>query len=116
MQAKKCSKCSQVKSLSEFNTRTDRPSSYRSECKRCQYDAQYKRALQNRHKIRAKDRARIAENKGILKRPNYCMCCHEIRKLIKHHPDYSDPYYVLWVCRKCHGEIHSIQGSYSKAG
>jgi len=32
-----CTVCKQEKELSEFNARPDKPSGYRSECKKCQY-------------------------------------------------------------------------------
>ena len=116
MKTKECTKCRTIKELREFNTRPDSPNGYRSECKQCQYAAQYKREKENRYKVSAKNKARIATEKGLLKRPNYCMCCHKIKKLDRHHPNYDEPYYVLWICRKCHTEIHSIKGSYKKTG
>ena len=28
-------------------------------------------------------------------------------KLQKHHPDYSQPFYVITLCDKCHKDIHT---------
>lgn len=33
--------------------------------------------------------------------PAYC-------PIVAHHPNYNNPLYVIWVCRKCHIKIHKI--------
>ena len=54
------------------------------------------------HKI-AKD----AEDSGLLIRPDSCEKCGDSeRKLCKHHPDYSKPLEVEWVCYPCHRKLH----------
>jgi hypothetical protein len=105
MDAKPCSKCKEVKALSEFNTRPDRPSGYRSECKSCQYKAHYKREKENRQKIKAKEKANKAQKRGRLQPPLFCEGCFEDKPLDKHHPDYRKPLKVIWLCRKCHGKF-----------
>lgn len=107
MDTKECSKCKEVKALSEFNTRPDRPSGYRSECKRCQYERQYKRERKDRHKINAKHQARLATKKGIIQKPLFCEKCGEAKTLERHHPDYSKPLKIVWICRKCHSKLKS---------
>ena len=97
-----CTVCGQTKELSDFNTRPDRPSGYRSECKRCQYDRQYRREKENRIKVNAKHKARIATKKGKLQKPLFCECCGQLRKLDRHHPNYGQPLKVIWLCRRCH--------------
>jgi hypothetical protein len=32
----------------------------------------------------------------------FCENCHEDKPLDKHHPDYSKPLKIEWLCRKCH--------------
>ena len=115
MLKKRCSKCSQNKELNGFNPTYNRPSKYRSECKQCQYARQYKREKANRHKIRAKDKARHAVKMGLLKAPAFCQSCKEKKPLDKHHPDYSQQYLIRWLCRKCHTRLHSLLGSYRRA-
>ena len=103
---KTCSVCHLLKIISEFNIRPDRPSGYRSECKRCQYDRQYRRIRLNRQKDRAKHAARIATKKGKIKKPLFCESCGQNRKLERHHPDYDKPLEVDWLCHRCHSYIH----------
>lgn len=115
MDTKICTKCGQTKELSEFRTRPDRPSGYRSECKQCQYVMQRKRENTNRFKLRARDNARTATKKGLLENPKLCQGCSEDKPLDRHHPDYSRQYLIRYLCRKCHTRLHSLLGSYRKA-
>ena len=106
MELKQCSKCKLTKPFNEFNTRPDRPSGYRSECKKCQYAAHYKREKGNREKVNAKYAARLATKKGKLQKPLFCERCGEDKPLERHHPDYKQPLKVVWVCHNCHSQIH----------
>ena len=45
---------------------------------------------------------------GRLIRPKQCSLCFVPCKPVAHHPDYSKPLEVVWVCRKCHSILHSI--------
>jgi ribosomal protein S27AE len=48
-----------------------------------------------------------AIDKGILVRPDKCSRCGEGAKIIQaHHPDYSKPLEVIWVCPACHATYH----------
>jgi hypothetical protein len=38
--------------------------------------------------------------------PDYCEGCFGSAPLEAHHPDYSKPLNVEWLCKKCHTEIH----------
>jgi ribosomal protein S14 len=35
-----------------------------------------------------------------------CERCGSQRYLVRHHPDYSKPLYVMTLCRSCHIQIH----------
>ena len=102
MNEKICTVCKQLKPLNDFNLRPDRDSGYRSECKKCQYERQYKRERNNRPKVNAKHMARLATKRGILQRPLFCQICGNPGRLERHHPDYKKPLYIIWVHRKCH--------------
>lgn len=48
-----------------------------------------------------------AIEKGEIKKPDTCEICGNKKKLDGHHDDYSKPYEVKWLCRKCHKRVHS---------
>lgn len=75
---------------------------YRSSPK-VQRAAQRRWKLQNREKHRAGEHARRAEHKGQLVNPGICQQCGARGLILKHHPDYSKPLAVEWLCYKCHG-------------
>jgi hypothetical protein len=47
-----------------------------------------------------------ALRKGVLIRPENCEHCGASGRLLKHHPDYSQPLKVTWLCSACHGIQH----------
>lgn len=47
-----------------------------------------------------------AEKRGSLIRPKACSNCGTAAKLHAHHPDYTKPLDVMWLCHSCHGHIH----------
>ena len=55
-----------------------------------------------RHNIRRVTRRAIKAGK-LLKLP--CFCCGDL-ETEAHHPDYSAPLDVVWLCKKHHQEIH----------
>jgi hypothetical protein len=36
----------------------------------------------------------------------FCELCGEVHDLQKHHPDYSEPLFVVTLCRQCHKAVH----------
>lgn len=61
----------------------------------------------NGHKVRAEHIAANALKKGRLTKPSLCQCCGAAPKRMEmHHPDYSKPLEVLFLCSKCHGKAH----------
>jgi len=68
---------------------------------------------QNRLYIKKYPEKRKAQNAvihalrdGRLIRPNACSKCGKVCKPEGHHPDYSKPLEVVWVCPLCHKGIH----------
>lgn len=57
-----------------------------------------------RLKYAARVAVREAVIKGLLYRPESCSRCGKKCKPEAHHPDYSKPLEVVWLCSKCHGE------------
>jgi hypothetical protein len=43
---------------------------------------------------------------GILTRPDHCSQCGSRKRIQAHHPDYSKPLEVVWLCATCHGKVH----------
>jgi len=43
---------------------------------------------------------------GLLIRPTVCSKCIKECKPEGHHPDYSKPLEVIWLCRECHNKEH----------
>jgi len=58
-------------------------------------------------KERARQQARRAVKKGIIKKENCSSCNSPISEL--HHENYSKPLEVIWLCRPCHGRKHVEQ-------
>lgn len=65
--------------------------------------AHYKR---NKHKNFARLLLRRAVLAGKIVVPQACEHCHTAVKLYGHHPDYSKPLKVIWLCSACHGVEH----------
>ena len=61
----------------------------------------------NPEKIAAQNKAKRAVKRGVLIRPNHCDYCHESRRVLGHHRDYSQPLEVDWLCYSCHKRVHS---------
>ncbi len=72
-----------------------------------QYSDRHKQyRIDNPHKIKAKNLADYAQKKGFIIKPDRCSKCDKNIKIEKHHPDYSKPLEVIWLCRSCHIKIH----------
>lgn len=60
--------------------------------------------------FRKKERARGMVNKRLLSgkivKPNKCEVCCSEGYVEAHHEDYDKPLEVVWVCKKCHENIH----------
>lgn len=61
----------------------------------------------NPEKRRAQRALQRAVAAGKLARPDRCATCNGIgRRIEAHHEDYGLPLLVVWVCRRCHEQIH----------
>jgi hypothetical protein len=60
----------------------------------------------NRVKLRAHSIKQRALESGLLVCPTGCQNCgSSVVRLDAHHPDYSKPIEVTWLCRKCHTDL-----------
>jgi len=69
----------------------------------------------NIEKIQAYDRARgyrgkkpqqKAHNAARNIKAEVCMYCGSTEKIEKHHPDYTQPRWIVPLCRRCHRTLH----------
>lgn len=61
-----------------------------------------------KHPRRARCHWRFSKaiKRGKITRPRICSLCWLQNGTIEgHHPDYSNPFEIIWLCRKCHREI-----------
>jgi transcription elongation factor Elf1 len=120
-QSKECSDCKELKPLLDFSFRKD-SQTYRNSCKICrnlyqkkfskteagkkiQYLADQARKEKFSHKRSARSKTFTAiKNGSITVLP--CLICG--KKAEAHHPDYSRPLDVMWLCKPHHRETHSL--------
>ena len=58
-------------------------------------------------KYKARTMVANAIASGKLIKPKECQTCgNSTRRIEGHHEDYSKPLVVLWLCSKCHSDIH----------
>ncbi len=57
-------------------------------------------------KLRARKAIDNRIQKGTLVRPTKCQRCGGSENIQAHHPDYSKPLEIEWVCSACHRSIH----------
>lgn len=62
--------------------------------------------LKHKWKWIARAQARYAVKIGKLIKPNKCESCHDCRPLQGHHEDYTKPLEVIWLCSRCHKDVH----------
>jgi len=67
---------------------------------------QRKWQLHNPEKTECHQKFKYALKKGILIRANTCSACGINCKPNGHHPDYSKPLEVIWLCVGCHKKEH----------
>jgi len=62
----------------------------------------------NRDKRNANQKLSRAILAGVILRASVCDLCSAGGRIEGHHPDYSKPLEVLWLCGACHRKIHKI--------
>jgi uncharacterized CHY-type Zn-finger protein len=71
-----------------------------------EYRTEFYRANQAARK--ASSAVNNAVRDGRIEKPDRCSHCHEIKKVVGHHPDYSKPLDVVWLCYACHNQLHAL--------
>ena len=116
-----CIKCNQLKILAEFTPRSDRFGHYTT-CKQCRnvYQKEYQKSKAGKEVQVKADQARkekfadkrSARSKTFTAIKNGtikilpCLICGD--KAEAHHPDYSRPLDVMWLCKPHHRETHNL--------
>lgn len=131
-----CKECVSARQREYRNNNKDRYIAYMAEYRRAHYDRlqeqSHENYMANREK-RIKDAVEYSRNhpeicknkrtrepekakcwssfsdavyRGLVQRRNVCDLCGSSGKIHGHHPDYSKPLDVIWVCTICHGKLH----------
>jgi len=123
---KKCTKCKQNKKLNleNFSPNTKIDDGLSSWCRICKRKVdkigkkkyrenhigfkakEYKKyCTKNPEKVKAQQTLNKAVKKGIIER-SPCVNCGSTHRVHGHHPDYSFPLKVIWVCSIHHKKYH----------
>jgi hypothetical protein len=111
---KHCYVCGEIKPKSEFRVANRKAGKMCSRCKKC--DNKQKRNMtpnriimkrriakryneNNPDKTHARQMAKYAYGP---RKKGYCEICKKYKPLEKHHPDYTKPLEVMFLCRRCH--------------
>ncbi len=78
--------------------------------------AEYMRDYRKTHKITSDERwkqaarqsTRAAVKRGQIKKLNNCEICGQ-NGTQTHHPDYTKPLWVVWLCKECHDNLHALE-------
>ena len=137
MAEKRCFKCNEIKPLGEFYAHRKMADGYLNKCKKCSKEdiRKNREANAEHYKKYEKKRSSLPHRKAIAKRVNDkwktehpdrrsaniaignavrkgeinplpCLICGE--KAEAHHPDYSRPLDVIWLCSAHHKQAHAI--------
>lgn len=75
--------------------------------RKLKYKKDYQIRVKNSdEKIKARNNLRYAVYSGKIIRPDKCQICFNSGRVQGHHEDYSKQLQVIWVCQKCHKNIH----------
>lgn len=118
---KKCSRCGKSQDESEFYADKRATDGKQSHCRTCMKSRvkEYYSVRENKDKHNAavqRSREKHAEKEASRMVFDGAMACREIavlpcfccgeEKVEGHHPDYSQPLSVVWLCKKHHSEVH----------
>jgi hypothetical protein len=67
---------------------------------------EYHKKINYSNKYQVQSEARSIANKIPIKNGQLCQLCNTSLAIERHHPDYSKPTEIIFVCRRCHWNIH----------
>ena len=103
----KCQEALYVKKYSRGKTLWARK--WRKENPKTHLDRIMKYTRLNPEKKKARSIVEMGINSGRLIRPSVCSNCFNEGRIDAHHPDYSKPLEVIWLCRSCHIKLHKAK-------
>lgn len=116
---KKCFRCGVVKPLDEFYRHSEMADGHLGKCIDCaKADAKSYREHNQMAQFKTRKKAfekkssrynlrkltEAAINAGVLVKPKECSVCGRTGRIEAHHPSYSEPLNVVWLCPKCHAK------------
>lgn len=124
MHSKICSKCKKERHISNFVKNRTRKDGYMPSCRDCERIRNAKYYQKNKERLIERSKKYHRENSmktrahglvnnallaGWLKRPKYCSTCNNKSNtpIEAHHPDYLDPFRIVWLCSDCHKASHN---------
>lgn len=121
METKRCFRCGEERPLEMFYAHPMMADGHLGKCIGCAREDAKRNRVANADRIRAYDRSRDrprsleklhakqavqrATLKGFLVR-GPCHVCGETENVHGHHPDYSKPLEVIWLCQAHHMAVH----------
>lgn len=107
----RCYECERERNLARYESRKK----YIAEWKRSRPERvrrqNYEASIRSKEKYPYKVAARLLLNRAVargeMERPEACSSCGAGGRIHGHHEDYKKPLEVVWLCRKCHCELHS---------
>lgn len=80
------------------------------------YYEKYIKSWQDSHPeaVEAKRKFNYLIRYGYIQKEETCAICGSNGNIHAHHPDYSKPLEVIWLCASCHKRLHSGIQVYSK--
>lgn len=123
MKDKYCPRCKETLPMDRFYTDAARDDGMQIYCMPCARErarihSQTPKGIKSRRekgirmywkhkaKMLARAQARYAVKTGKLVKPTVCSRCPETNRIEGHHPDYSKPLEVIWLCDPCHKHEH----------
>ena len=109
---KKCTHCGITKTAGEFGLRRDGRNGRKAYCRECQAARRRAHRMVQYNPGTKEERAKSgsavfkAIREGLLTR-GPCAECGTTARVHGHHPDYSRPTEVVWLCSKHHAEEHA---------
>lgn len=117
-EVKTCSTCRVEQSVTNFYKASTRSDGYCNRCKDCnrEYETEYRKTERYKEKhrrIQSRFREKNLEREKIYRlartvplSPSCNRCEVTDKRLVRHHPDYSEPKLIVTLCERCHRAVH----------